>query len=166
MSDIAEISVIATGSVALGVPFINGFVTVWQQSRLARIQRYDELRSVLDDAARALMAFTHVVPVDAVKPDGSLDMSMVAERVPQMRDALKRIWEQEARIAVRRGTASGLYNAHHRAHDAAGAEYSYFRNVVGGTPTTTPLAQLLHEQARSFGVFFDLAAATIGPDRK
>lgn len=60
MANIAEISVIATASVGtlvgLGGPGITAYFAAKREERASKDARLDELRSVLDDAAKALMA--------------------------------------------------------------------------------------------------------------
>jgi hypothetical protein len=57
MANISAISVIATSTVALGTPLINARLTALLSKRTARSERLDELRSVLDAGAVALIAF-------------------------------------------------------------------------------------------------------------
>jgi hypothetical protein len=165
VANVAEISVIVTGSVAVGVPFISGAVSVLQQKLAAKSTRYDELRSVIDDAAVALMAFQRVQPVGAVRPDGTVDLPQLAEAVAKMLDTLKEIYAQEGRIAARLGTTHPLYVAHVRANQTASAFYLFFRHLLAEEPDDTDRLRLIEDQARAYGVFFDTAAALTGPDR-
>lgn len=163
VTNIAEISVIVTGSVALGVPLINGAVATWQAKRSARAQRLDELRSVLDDAAVALLGFNALtVTIES----GKLDREAMEERAGQMRAALQNIWEQESRINVRLGIDHEVAKAYRAAHDCAAEYYSWVRDALQGTGigSTFNVQDYSARLAAAHAQFFNLAAARIGPE--
>jgi len=126
MANIAEISVIVTGSVALGVPLVNGAVATFQAKRAARSQRLDELRAVLDDAAVALLGFMDTV----LTVDEKIERQTIEERIPVMKAGLQKIWQQEARINVRLGVGHEVSEAYRHAHNCAGNFLVYARDAL------------------------------------
>ena len=155
---------IVTGSVALGVPLINGWVTALQSKRAARSQHLDELRSVLDEAAVALLGFMDSVPIEGDK----IDRQAIEERViPFMRAALQKIWEQEARIGVRLGVNHEVSKAYRYAHDCAGNYFVYVRDALrpAREKGDVDIKEISEYQAAANARFFNLAAALVGPER-
>jgi hypothetical protein len=164
VSDVAVISVVVTGAVALGTPLINGLLAASQNERAARSDRLDELRSVLDDAATALLRFTDSIPQVEDTPGGPFSL---VHLLPRMKSALTNISEQEARIGVRLGVESEVFKAYRAAHDAAGNYYTHYREKTYGSnePQNLGLDEIGNKRADAFRRFFDLAAALTGPDR-
>jgi hypothetical protein len=172
---IAELSVIVTGTVALGTPLINGLIQTQQATRAGKATRLDELRSVLDSGAVALMDFMAIVPRADVtwRPGDPVDFEAMERGLVVMRDGLLQITNAQARIGVRLGVGSDLYEAYLRAHDAAGQYLLYFgsqvraerirgRAVRFGGPSLDDLDRLRETR---FVKFFDLAAQLTGADR-
>jgi hypothetical protein len=95
VSNIAEISVIVTGTVALGTPLINAWLTALQSGRAARSERLDELRSVIDIAAVSLIMFMEAVPTDLRRRDGSVNVEAIEASLGPMQEALQAVWRQE-----------------------------------------------------------------------
>lgn len=165
MANIAAISVIATSTVALGTPLINARLTALLSKRTARSERLDELRSVLDAGAVALMAFMGTM-ADLDKPHGTLTFETIELHLPEMRARLQIVWNEQARIAVRLGTLHPVYKAYEAAHDAAGSYLMTLREVVatraGGKLS---LRELVAEQEAAYGNFMNVAATITGLDR-
>lgn len=161
VANIAELSVIVTGSVALGVPLINGAVSSWQARRAARAQRIDELRSVLDDAAVALLAFM----ATALQIPDKTNLGDLAELIPMMETEVVEIWQQEARIAVRLGVTHEVFKAFRDAHERSVEYLTYARRELRRAGPNTTWGEITARQAAAYRRFFDLAAALAGPDR-
>jgi len=162
MANIAELSVIVTGSVAVGVPLIKAGFGELRTRREARSQRLDELRSVLDDGAVALLAFiaTSREIYDKLKFGGLEDL------IPKMETGLRNIWQQEARIAVRLGVTHEVFKAFREAHERSVEYLTYARHALEATPPDGLLPDITARQSAAYRQFFDLAASVIGPNRK
>lgn len=172
---IAEVSVIVTGTVALGTPLINGLIQTKQAKRMEKGARLDELRSVLDAGAVALMDFMAMVPTADVtwRPGDPVDFEAIERGLVVMRNGLQQVTEAQARIGVRLGVGSDVYEAYLRARDAAEQYVLYYgsqvraerirgRAVRFGGPSLDDLDRL---RETSYANFFDLAAQLTGAGR-
>lgn len=160
----ADIAVISVAVVALGTPLINGYFAARQSKQAARSERLDELRSVLDDAAVALLQFMDSVPRPEDTPRGA---QAVEARLPLMKSALMKVWEQEARIGVRLGAEREVFKAYKSAHNSAGNYLEYYKDWLRSPPREGGKLQDIDNQlAAAHRKFFDLAAALTGPGRK
>jgi hypothetical protein len=162
VTNIAELSVIVTGSVALGVPLITGGLAELQSRRDARSQRLDELRSVLDDASVALLAFMDTV----LTIDENPDRETMTEHLRTMETAARKIWQQEARIAVRLGVEDPVYEAYRAAHDVSADYVIYVRDKLRSGTATTTMTEIASRQSTAYGQFFTAAASLTGPNRR
>ena len=161
----ADIAVISVAAVALGTPLINGCFAARQSKQTARSERLDELRSVLDDAAVALIQFMDSVPRPEDTPRGA--PAERKARLPLMKSALMKVWEQEARIGVRLGAECDVFEAYKSAHKSAANYLVYYTDWLRSPPQEAgKLQDIENELADAHRKFFDLAAARTGPDRK
>jgi hypothetical protein len=161
VANVAEISVIVTGSVALGTPLINGWIGLVQGRRASRTARFDELRSVFDDAAQALTAFMSTLLSSPYSSRQDWE-----ERVLAAEQALKPMSQQEARMAVRLGSDATAVKVYRQAHVAAGSCVVYMRETLD--PTKRPegeLVDVLEAAQAASAAFYHVAATLIGPDR-
>jgi hypothetical protein len=163
VADIAVISVAVTGAVALGTPLIGGLIARWQGREVARTARYDELRSVLDDAAIALLQVWETAPTELSSP---LELKEIEERLALMQAALHKVWQQQGRIAIRLGTDHPVYRSYEAAHGTAGGFLTYYTRRLSHRDTDLSLEQMVDEMPTAIGRFTRSAAELVGPDRK
>jgi hypothetical protein len=162
--DTATVSVIVSGLVALGVPLLVQRVESDRRKDDARHERYDELRSVLDEASAKLMHVWQLQPAPEDFEDQP-DYEAVKPKLPAMRVGLLECWKQQARIAMRTGTDSDVYKTYAVAHNAMGEVLTWWRHAVAEEPQKTDLAVLFDRASKALGKYFDAAAAYVGPER-
>jgi hypothetical protein len=111
----SHVSVIVSGVVALGVPLLVQRIDAGRRTDEARQERYDELRSVLDDASTTIMHVWQLQP-GIEDLEGQPDFNAAKAKLPALRNGLLECWKQEARIAMRTGKQSEVYTTYTAAH--------------------------------------------------
>jgi hypothetical protein len=107
----------------VGVPLGVEALRARQTKAAGRNARMDELRSVIDEAAVALIAVLDAMPqLEEIEPS----LEKLREAVPRLRKSLFAVWQHEARLAARLGSDSPTVEAYRRVHHLLGQLHDYY----------------------------------------
>jgi hypothetical protein len=166
--DTATVSVIASAVVGVGgvvaaatVPIVLDRRAAERRRVEAKDGRIDELRSVVDEAAVALIRVVDAMPQVEEVREGREAVRAVLGR---LRSELLRVWQQEARLAARLGRGDDLVERYRDAHEELGRMLSYWSGFVDGEETGDFTVETAG-QGPAMAAFFAVAADRIGPDR-
>lgn len=161
----ATVAVIVSGVVGVGglsVPVVLDRLAASRRREEARDARLDELRTVIDDAAVALMRVWDAMPqIEEVKAGHG----EIAAVVPRLRNTLYEVWRQEARLSARLGNTDKIVLSYHHAHEVVGGIHTFWSNALSGDPDPGELFDS-DEVRTAFGQFFHYTAERTGPYRR
>lgn len=177
---VAIASVGASAVVALGVPFVSARLDRGRMLLQERRGALDELRGVLDEAAlamshaRASLEDLELAAERAQAPSSTREDADAAERAAAAASAaLRAVADQEARSAVRLGSAASATLAYTSAAAALRDELAVLASaIVGGPSSADPegwrevvgaLAEARNRFNDRHGEFLDHAASLVGP---
>jgi hypothetical protein len=164
--DTATVSVIVSGVLGAGgllSPLLLDFRAANRRRIEARDARLDELRSVVDDAATALVKVLDVMPQ---LEDINRGREAVAEIIPRLRAGLYEVMRQEARLGARLGWAHEVAAEYKAAQGALGEIHTHWsRFAAGEDETSDDLTRPFDEAFAAQGRFFDATSRLIGPNR-
>jgi hypothetical protein len=161
--DVATVSVLSSAVVGLGglaVAVVTARMSEKRHIRETRDARVDELRSVVDSAAVALMSVRNKEPS---MRDG---FDRVREALPDLREAVLEVRAQEARLATRLGLESPIVHTYQKAHEAVAGIHEYYAAVVEGETPAQELSEANAAVPTAVSAFFSVAATVVGPDRQ
>lgn len=164
---VAVVSVAVSGAVAMGVPFISAHFERARLREQAAEARVDELREVLDGAARLLRAATgnltwlHGALLGATGGDPSPHLAQLVEDTEAGGDLV-------ARLQVRLGSDAELTQLFAQAFAAVALAYAPLQELAGGNGSTDELAERfekrLSDATGKQRAFLDAAARLVGPE--
>lgn len=179
---IALLSVGATASVAIAVPWINFALERRRVRTQTNLARFDELRSVLDQAAVALAqcnrglddAEREVETAQATEATAE-DCQAARLALRSLRDRLSRLGEIDQQLAVRLGDAADLVRHCRHAAEAYRDGYAILEGAAEAGPSSddadawrevvVPLEMSRQAAAEGRSAFVNAAAGLIGPQQ-